>query len=140
MSQNEHFTGIWGILWILWVILQVCFSELYSSVYNQFQDGGCVSLRAWWVANNISGNFAKFSPNCSVFSCCVVLWIYSLWINVFCWCNNNERTNQVELLRLFTRNTCMQRPLAYIFQTLFQHEVFVIMPTLNAGSRCHVML
>jgi hypothetical protein len=29
----------------------------------------------------------------------------------------------------------MQRPLAYIFQTLFQYEVFVIMPTLNAGSR-----
>ena len=34
----------------------------------------------------------------------------------------------------------MQQPLAYIFQTLFQHEVFVITPTLNAGSRCHVML
>jgi hypothetical protein len=34
----------------------------------------------------------------------------------------------------------MQRPLAYIFQILFQHEVFVIMPTLNAGPRlsCHV--
>ena len=27
---------------------------------------------------------------------------------------------------LLTRNTCMQQPLAYIFQTLFQHEVFVI--------------
>ena len=39
-----------------------------------------------------------------------------------------------------TRNTCMQQPLAYIFQTLFQHEVFVIMPTLNTGSHCHVML
>jgi hypothetical protein len=37
---------------------------------------------------------------------------------------------------LHTRNTCMQQPLAYIFQTLFQHEVFVITPTLNAGSRC----
>jgi hypothetical protein len=37
---------------------------------------------------------------------------------------------------LDTRNTCMQQPLAYIFQTLFQHEVFVITPTLNAGSRC----
>jgi hypothetical protein len=34
----------------------------------------------------------------------------------------------------------MQQPLAYIFQTLFQHEVFVITPTLNAGLRCHVML
>jgi hypothetical protein len=34
-----------------------------------------------------------------------------------------------------TRNTCMQQPLAYIFQTLFLHEVFVITPTLNAGSR-----
>jgi hypothetical protein len=34
----------------------------------------------------------------------------------------------------------MQQPLAYILQTLFQHEVFVITPTLNAGSRCsHVM-
>jgi hypothetical protein len=28
-----------------------------------------------------------------------------------------------------------QQPLAYIFQTLFQHEVFIITPTLNAGSR-----
>ena len=37
-----------------------------------------------------------------------------------------------------TRNTCMQQPLAYILQTLFQHEVFVNTPTLNAGSRCHV--
>jgi hypothetical protein len=47
----------------------------------------------------------------------------------------------VTIIILLTRNTCMQRPLAYIFQTLFQqHEVFVIMPTLNAGSRCHVML
>jgi hypothetical protein len=35
-----------------------------------------------------------------------------------------------------TRNTCMQQPLAYILQTLFQHEVFVITPTMNAGSRC----
>jgi hypothetical protein len=35
-----------------------------------------------------------------------------------------------------TRNTCMQQPLTYILQTLFQHEVFVITPTLNAGSRC----
>jgi hypothetical protein len=34
-----------------------------------------------------------------------------------------------------TRNTCAQQPLAYIFQTLFQHEVFVITPTPNAGSR-----
>jgi hypothetical protein len=34
----------------------------------------------------------------------------------------------------------MQQPLAYIFQTLFQDEVFVITPTLNAGSRWHVML
>ena len=33
----------------------------------------------------------------------------------------------------------MQQPLAYIFQTLFQHEVFIITPTLNAGLR-HVML
>jgi hypothetical protein len=30
----------------------------------------------------------------------------------------------------------MQQPLAYILQTLFRHEVFVITPTLNAGSRC----
>jgi hypothetical protein len=35
-----------------------------------------------------------------------------------------------------TRNTRMQQPLAYSFQTVFQHEVFVITPTLNAGSRC----
>jgi hypothetical protein len=27
-------------------------------------------------------------------------------------------------------------PRLYIFQALFQHEVFVITPTLNAGSRC----
>jgi hypothetical protein len=61
MSQNEHFTGIWGILWILWVILQVCFSELYSSVYNQFQDGGCVSLRDEWqiIFLAISLNFHR---------------------------------------------------------------------------------
>jgi hypothetical protein len=37
---------------------------------------------------------------------------------------------------IITRNTCMQQPLAYIFQTLFQHEVFIITPTLNTGSRC----
>jgi hypothetical protein len=37
---------------------------------------------------------------------------------------------------ILTRNTCMQQPLAYIFQTLVQHEVFLITPTLNAGSRC----
>jgi hypothetical protein len=30
----------------------------------------------------------------------------------------------------------MQQPLAYIPQTLFQHEVFMVTPTLNAGSRC----
>ena len=30
----------------------------------------------------------------------------------------------------------MQQHLAYIPQTLFQHEVFVVMPTLNAGLRC----
>ena len=34
----------------------------------------------------------------------------------------------------------LQRSLAFIFQTLFQHEVFLSMPTLNTGSRCHVML
>jgi hypothetical protein len=44
------------------------------------------------------------------------------------------------LQNLVTRNTCMQQPLAYIFQTLFQHEIFVITPTLNAGSCRHVML
>jgi hypothetical protein len=43
------------------------------------------------------------------------------------------RQNEIEY---FTRNMCTQQPLAYIFQTLFQHEVFVITPTLNAGSRC----
>jgi hypothetical protein len=37
---------------------------------------------------------------------------------------------------VLTRKTCMQQSLAYILQTLFQHEVFVITPTLNAGSRC----
>ena len=31
----------------------------------------------------------------------------------------------VMLVMYFTRNTCMQQPLAYIFQTLFQHEVFI---------------
>ena len=31
-------------------------------------------------------------------------------------------------VHLTTRNTCMQQPLAYIFQTLFQHEVFIITP------------
>jgi hypothetical protein len=43
----------------------------------------------------------------------------------------------MERLNDYTRNTCMQQPLAYIFQTLLQHEVFVIE---TAGSRCHVML
>jgi hypothetical protein len=54
------------ILWILWVILQVCFSDLYSSVSKW-------RLRDEW-ANNISGNFAKFSPNCTVFFmlCCTL--------------------------------------------------------------------
>ena len=36
----------------------------------------------------------------------------------------------------YTRNSCMQQTLAYVLQTFFQHEVFVITPTLNAGSRC----
>jgi hypothetical protein len=40
------------------------------------------------------------------------------------------------LFNIMTRNTCMQQPLAYILQILFQHEVFVITPTLNAGSLC----
>jgi hypothetical protein len=40
------------------------------------------------------------------------------------------------ILLILTRNTCMQQPLAYILQTLFQHEVLVITSTLNAGSRC----
>jgi hypothetical protein len=42
----------------------------------------------------------------------------------------------MEIYHVETRNTYMQQPLAYIFRTLFQHEVFVITPTLNAGSRC----
>ena len=32
----------------------------------------------------------------------------------------------ISLLDWSTRNTCMQRRLAYIFKTLFRHEVFVI--------------
>ena len=35
-----------------------------------------------------------------------------------------------------TRSTYMQQPLVYILQTLFQHKVFVITSTLNAGSCC----
>jgi hypothetical protein len=34
-----------------------------------------------------------------------------------------------EILRVLhcsTRNTCMQQPLAYVPQTLFQHEVFLM--------------
>jgi hypothetical protein len=38
-----------------------------------------------------------------------------------------------------TRNTCMQQPLAFIFQTLFQHEVFRITPTQNTGWCCSCM-
>jgi hypothetical protein len=34
-----------------------------------------------------------------------------------------------------TRNTSMQQPLAHIFQTVLQHEVFLFTPTLNVGSR-----
>ena len=41
----------------------------------------------------------------------------------------------MEIYHVETRNAHMQQPLAYIFQTLFQHEVFVITPTLNVGSR-----
>ena len=45
--------------------------------------------------------------------------------------------NKVYIItKSYTRNTCMQQPLAYIFQTLFQHELSIITPTLNAGSRC----
>jgi hypothetical protein len=43
------------VLMMLMVILQVCFNDLYSSVSKW-------RLRDEW-ANNISGNFAKFSPN-----------------------------------------------------------------------------
>jgi hypothetical protein len=43
---------------------------------------------------------------------------------------------KLKLILRITRNTCMQQSLAYILQTLFQHEVFVITPTLKAGSRC----
>jgi hypothetical protein len=39
-----------------------------------------------------------------------------------------------------TRNTCMQQPLAYIFQTLFQHEVFVILQKLTQARVAHIML
>jgi hypothetical protein len=46
------------------------------------------------------------------------------------------KVNSFETIEVITRNTCMQQPLAYIFQTLFRHEVFIITPTLNAGSRC----
>jgi hypothetical protein len=52
MSQNEHFTGISVYFMdIMGDFLQVCFSDLYSSVSK------------WWLRDNISGNFAKFSPN-----------------------------------------------------------------------------
>jgi hypothetical protein len=61
----------------------------------QFQNGGCV-MSGQVI---ISGNFAKFSPNCTVYVFHVVLYsgltLYDLMY--FCWCNNNERTNQVEL-------------------------------------------
>jgi hypothetical protein len=34
----------------------------------------------------------------------------------------------------------MQQPLAHIFQTLFQDEVFLITPTLDIGSRHAAMV
>ena len=46
----------------------------------------------------------------------------------------------------YTRNTCLQQPLAFVFKhcfnTIFQHEVFRIISTLNAGSSClrHVIV
>jgi hypothetical protein len=42
-------------------------------------------------------------------------------------------------LKLLCPEPVLQQPLAHIFQTLFQHEVFLITPTLNAGLRhvCH---
>jgi hypothetical protein len=49
---------------------------------------------------------------------------------------NHLKKTEIFPLIIYTRNTCMQQPLAYILLTLFQHEVFVITPTLNAGSRC----
>jgi hypothetical protein len=39
---------------------------------------------------------------------------------------NYNCLEQILCILLENRNTCMQRPLAYIVQTLFQHEVFVI--------------
>jgi hypothetical protein len=42
----------------------------------------------------------------------------------------------VYVIVLYTRNTCMQQPLAYILQTLFHREVFEITSAMNAGSRC----
>ena len=45
-----------------------------------------------------------------------------------------------EQFYLFTRNTCLQQPLAFISKhcvnTMFQHEVFRVISTLNAGSLC----
>jgi hypothetical protein len=42
------------------------------------------------------------------------------------WRPKNYQAKAVIVLYHLTRYTCMQQPLAYIFQTLFQHEVFII--------------
>jgi hypothetical protein len=59
------------ILWMLWVILQVCFSDLYIV---QFQNGGCV-MSGQIIFLAISLNFHRIVL---CFSYCVVLWTYSL--------------------------------------------------------------
>ena len=67
MSQNEHFSGISVYFMdIMGNFASMLISDLYSSV-SKWQ------LRDEW-ANNISGNFAEFSPNCTVFFmlCCTL--------------------------------------------------------------------
>ena len=57
------------ILWIVWVILQVCFSETVTYIV-QFQNGGCV-MSGQIIFLAISLNFHRIVL---CFSCCVVLW------------------------------------------------------------------
>jgi hypothetical protein len=57
---------------------------------------------------------------------------YHVLAKIFMW-ETVENLRQ-EFVRSTTRNTCMQQPLAFVFQTLFQRELFGITSKLNACS------
>jgi hypothetical protein len=79
------------------VVLQACFSDLYSSVCKQFQNGaGCV-MSGQIIFLAISLIFFRIDELYCVFHVVLYSGITLYELTYFCWCNNNERTNQVEL-------------------------------------------